>query len=238
MRKEDSTKGNSQNQGAEHEPAPPATAPQPVGEGAPQSSGGPGQASLKSSLPPAASTDALAAEVERLAAAVEEKEREAKANYDRFLRERAELENFKRRSVRERAESLKYASENLIRDLLPVIDSLEQAIQHVERGGNGESVAEGLALILKSLLDALERHGVKQLNTKGAVFDPALHEALSQVECEREEPNRIVEEYRKGYTLHDRLLRPAAVAVTKVPEDTKKKEDSNEEQVEKPDGDG
>lgn len=237
MKKEDSPNRNAQDNGAEYQPAPPASAPQPVEQGAPESPESPEQASPKSS-PPAAGTEALAAEIERLAAAVEEKEREAKANYDRFLRERAELENFKRRSLRERAESLKYANENLLRDLLPVIDNLERAIEHVERGGNGQSVAEGLALILKSLLDALERHGVKQLRTKGELFDPALHEAISKVECEREEPNRIVEEYRKGYTFHDRLLRPAAVAVAKVPEDTKKKEDSDEEQVEKPERDG
>lgn len=238
MKKEDATKDNPENQGAEREPAPPTAASQPAQEGAPRPAEGPEQTSLKSPLPPAAGAEALAAEVERLAAALEEREREAKANYDRFLRERAELENFKRRSLKERAESLKYASEDLIRDLLPVIDNLERAIEHVERGGNGELVAQGLALILKSLLDALERHGVKQLSAKGQLFDPALHEAISQVECERDEPNRIVEEYRKGYTFHDRLLRPAAVAVAKVPEDTKKKEDSDEEQVEKADGDG
>src|SRR5712691_11777865 len=89
-----------------------------------------------------------------LLAKLQEKEAEAKANYDLFLRERAELENFKRRMQREQAESLRFANEPLIRDLLPVLDNLERAIGHARGGGNGQPLVDGVALVVRSLLDA------------------------------------------------------------------------------------
>ena len=86
-------------------------------------------------------------------------------NHDLFLRERAEVENFKKRMQREKAEALRFASEPLVRDLLPVVDNLERAVEHAD--GNGQSVLEGVRLVLKSLLDILERHGVKRLEAVG-----------------------------------------------------------------------
>ncbi len=177
-------------------------------------------------------------QVEQLKSALAERSREASANYDRFLRERAELENFKRRMQREKMDALKYSAEALVRDLLPVIDNLERAIAHAEQGGDGQPVVEGLSLVLKSFLDTLERHGVKQVKPKGKPFDPALHEALAHVESKTEKPNTVIEEYHKGYMLHDRLLRPAAVAVAKAPEKPTVKGDSGGGPVENPDSDG
>src|SRR5262249_25875210 len=88
-------------------------------------------------------------EIAALRAQLQEKQAEAKANYDLFLRERAELENFKRRIQREKVEALRFANEPLLRDLLPVIDNLERAVEHAQGGGNGQPLVEGVALILR-----------------------------------------------------------------------------------------
>jgi molecular chaperone GrpE len=143
---------------------------------------------------------------------LEDAQAEAQANHDHFLRERAELENFKKRMQREKAEALRFASEPLIRELLPVVDNLERAVEH--GSGDGESVLEGVRLVRKSFRDVLDRHGVKPIEAVGEPFDPSRHEAMAQVETTEHEPNRVVEQYHRGYLLHDRLLRPALVTVS------------------------
>lgn len=137
---------------------------------------------------------------------------EAHANYDRFLRERAELENFRKRMQREKGDALRFACEPLIRDLLPVIDNLERAVECGE--GNGKSILEGVRLVLSSLQEILNRHGVKRIEALGQPFDPTHHQALAQKESNEQEPNRVVEEHHTGYLLHDRLLRPSLVTVS------------------------
>ncbi|MFN8624637.1 MAG: nucleotide exchange factor GrpE [Candidatus Binatia bacterium] len=153
-----------------------------------------------------------ATELEQLRLKLAEKEEEARASQDRFLRERAELENFKKRMQREKSEALRYALEPLIREILPVIDNLERAVQCGE--GNGGSVIEGVQMVIKALLEVLERHGVKRVEALGQPFDPTHHQALAQVETAEHEPNRVVEQFHTGYLLHDRLLRPALVTVS------------------------
>jgi molecular chaperone GrpE len=160
-----------------------------------------------------------------LLAKLEEKEAEAKANYDLFLRERAELENFKRRMQRELAESVRFANEPLIRDLLPVIDNLERAVGHAQGGGNGQPLVEGVALVVRSFLDTLEKYGVTRVTAKGEPFDPSQHEAMTQVESAEVAPNTVVDEHYPAYLLHGRLLRPALVTVAKVPAGEKKSEE-------------
>jgi molecular chaperone GrpE len=155
--------------------------------------------------------------VERLAQALAAKSAEAEANYDRFLRERAELENFKKRVQRERAEAQRFAAEQLVRDLLPIIDNLERAVEHAESGGNGQPLVEGVRLVLKSALDVLERHGVTRIEAAGARFDPELHEAIARIPDAEREPNQVVQQFQAGYRLHDRLLRPAQVSVSGAP---------------------
>jgi molecular chaperone GrpE len=140
---------------------------------------------------------------------------EARANYDRFLRERADLENLKKRAAREREEALRYGNEALIRDLLPVVDNLERALEHADSSGGGQALLEGVNLVLKGLLDALERHGAVRIPALGQRFDPERHEAMLQVESDEHEPNTVVREHQKGYVLRDRLIRPALVAVSK-----------------------
>src|SRR5215471_18310333 len=182
-----------------------------------------------SAAEPATATESAAGEnadeKEMLLAKLAEKEAEAKANYDLFMRERAELENFKRRLQREKSESLRFANEPLIRDLLPVLDNLERAVGHAQGGGNGQPLVEGVALVVRSLLDALEKYGVTRVTAKGEPFDPTRHEAMAQAESAEVAPNTVLDEYRPAYLLHGRLLRPALVTVAKAPTGEKKSEE-------------
>jgi molecular chaperone GrpE len=168
--------------------------------------GGPGAAQAKADPAPPDS-EAAAAEVEQLRAELE-------SARDKLLRERAELENFKRRAAREKADALRYGSEGLLRDLLPVIDNLERALAHARQSGGATPIIEGVELVLRSLVETLERHGVTSVQARGERFDPAIHEAIGHVESEHA-PNTVVDEHQRGYALHDRLLRPALVTVGK-----------------------
>jgi molecular chaperone GrpE len=141
-------------------------------------------------------------------------ESEAKVNYDRFTRERAELENFKRRTTREKEEAVRYGNEALVRDLLPVLDNLERALEHANTGGNGQPLLDGVNLVLGGLLEVLGRHGVACVAALGERFDPSRHEAMEQIESDEHEPSTVVREHQKGYSLNDRLIRPALVGVS------------------------
>ena len=174
-------------------------------------------------------------ELDKLRQQLETQEQETKTFQDRFLRQVAELENFKKRMTREKGETIRYANEGLVKDLLPGLDNLERAVEHGQGGENGQPVVEGIELVLKGLLEALGKHGVTQILAKGEKFDPEKHEAIAQVECREQEPNTVVEEHHKGYFLHDRLLRPALVSVAKALNTKEKKRDEGE--VEKEEGD-
>jgi molecular chaperone GrpE len=167
-------------------------------------------------------------ELVKLRRELEAKEQEAKNSYDRFLRQRAELENYKKRTAKEKEEAIRFANEYLIRDLLPVADNLERAVDHARGGGNGKPLVEGVEMVLKGLLDVFAKHGVVQITTVGEPFDPAKHEAMAQVESKEHEPNTIVNEHHKGYLFHDRLLRPALVTVAKAVESKAKKNGGSE----------
>lgn len=133
-----------------------------------------------------------------------------------LLYQRAELENFKKRTERRYAEALEYAGEGLWKDLLPVLDNLERALLHAREGGaeSFEALIEGLGHVTEQFRAVLSRHGVEPVASEGARFDPAVHDALAQVPGE--EDGRVAQTYEKGYTLKGRLLRPAKVTVTKV----------------------
>ena len=165
---------------------------------------------------PTAADDRAALQAE-FQAELGQKEAEARVNYELFLRERAELENFKRRMQRDKSEALRFANEPLVRDLLPVVDNLERAIAHAQGGGNGQPLSEGVQLVLRAFLDVLEKHGVTRVSATGEPFDPTRHEAVAQVETEDLPPNSVAEEHTPGYSLHNRLLRAAMVSVSKAP---------------------
>lgn len=153
-------------------------------------------------------------EIEERLAAVQA---EADENRDRLLRMAADLDNYKKRAARELEDLKKYATENLIRQLLTVVDNLERAIASASTDNeNGHSVIDGVALTLAEIMKILERHHVSPIQALGEPFDPAFHQAMSQEESRDQPPNTVVKEFQKGYMIHDRLLRPAMVVVSKA----------------------
>jgi len=146
---------------------------------------------------------------------LQEKEKEAAENYDKYVRSVAELENYKKRVAREKADSIKYGNENLIKDILPMIDSMDRALKHAGNSSDIEAFKNGLKLVQDQLHSCLEKHGVAQVECLNKSFDPNIHEALYQVESDSHEDNQIVDELEKGYILSGRLLRPAKVSVCK-----------------------
>jgi molecular chaperone GrpE len=143
-------------------------------------------------------------------------EREAKENYDRFLRVSAEFENYKKRSNREMGDFRKYANESIIKELLPVIDNLERAL-NLSAGDNGSKadILEGVKLTLKEILKVLEKFNVRPIESVDQVFDPNFHQAVMQKESGDHPEQTVIEELQKGYMIHDRLLRAAMVVVSK-----------------------
>ncbi len=168
--------------------------------------------------PPAQGSAEDRSELETLRQQLEIKEQEAKTTYERLLRQAAELENFKKRTIREREESIRFANEALVRDLLPIVDNLERALAHAQGDGNGKPLVEGVEMVLKGLLDVLNKYGVTPIEAVGQPFDPVKHEAMAQVESNDYEPNTVVQEHHKGYLFNSRLLRPALVSVAKTSE--------------------
>ena len=145
-------------------------------------------------------------------------EQESKQNYERLLRVSADFENFKKRSFRETDDFRKYANELLLLELLTVVDNLERAIQSTS-GENNEAgcVIEGVEMTLKALLKIFERFSVKLIEAVGKPFDPNFHQAVMQEASDLYPENTIISEFQKGYMLHDRLLRPSMVVVSKGP---------------------
>ncbi len=155
---------------------------------------------------------------EDLRARLEAREKEAAENYDRYLRAAAELDNYRKRAARDKEDAIKYGNEKLIKDILPILDSLDRALHQtsdLSARNNFEAFQQGLELIHTQILGCLERHGVVKIAAKGEEFDPEKHEALMQVQTPEMESNRVVDEYESGYTLHGRLLRPSKVSVSK-----------------------
>jgi molecular chaperone GrpE len=160
-----------------------------------------------------AAADSLTELEGKLAAA----QAEASENHDRMLRMAAELDNFRKRAAREMDDIRKYATESLIRQLLTVVDNLERAIASASAGSESDqSVVDGVALTLAEIMKILEKHQVKPIQALGEPFDPTFHQAMCQEESTDQPPNTVVQEFQKGYMIHDRLLRPAMVVVSKA----------------------
>jgi len=149
---------------------------------------------------------------EKLAA----KETECRENWDRFLRERADLENYRKRASREKEELLNYGNKSIIEEVLPVLDSLERALNHASEDGF-PALVEGIRMTSDMFITSLKKFGVTPVESAGAPFDPAFHQAMTQIPTDLHPPNTVVEEYQKGYMLKDRLLRPAMVSVSTAP---------------------
>lgn len=136
--------------------------------------------------------------------------------YDLALRKQAELENFRKRTQREKQEFLEQANADLVRSLLPILDALERALKHRDPASPAR-VYEGLELIYRQLLDALSRAGLETVEAEGELFDPNIHQATETVTSSRWRDHEVVEELQRGYRLKNRLLRPASVKVAVHP---------------------
>ena len=145
-----------------------------------------------------------------------EKDEELHALNDKYLRLAAEFDNYKRRVQRDQQDTIRFANEKLFKDLLPTLDNLERALQSGREQDRIEGLLEGVDLTYKHFLDTLQKMGIKQVSSVGEVFDPAKHQAVGQVESTTIPENVIVDEYQKGYFVHDRILRPAMVTVAKT----------------------
>ena len=152
--------------------------------------------------------------VEKIQAQLEEKTREAAENFDKWLRLRAEFENFKRRVQKEKSDMIKFGNESLLQATLPALHNLARAVEQGRRAKEIDVLLEGVEMTHRQFLNILEKYGVTPIQAVGDIFNPEKHEALAQEESE-EEPNRVIAEVEKGYLFHDRLLRPAKVIVSK-----------------------
>jgi molecular chaperone GrpE len=167
-----------------------------------------------------ATLEALSDELGNLKAEYEARMAELEELRDRSLRQQAEFENFRRRSLKEREEAHHFGHQNLVKDLLPTVDNLERALEHAEgsEGANLEGLLQGVNLVLREFEAALRKHSVQLVEAEGQTFDPAVHEAVGQVPDASLPPNTVAHVLQKGYKLHDRMLRPARVMVTRAPD--------------------
>ncbi len=133
---------------------------------------------------------------------------------EQMLRVRAEAENFRKRMQREKDEFARFAREGFVRDLLPVKDNLERALIHA--GDDPMTIVDGVKLTLEQFDSIFKAMGVECFESLGSPFDPAFHQAMTQVESDEHKPNTVVDELQRGYQLNGRLLRPAMVTVAKA----------------------
>jgi molecular chaperone GrpE len=157
----------------------------------------------------------LREELEALRKEIEQSRQEADQLRDRWMRAAADLENYRKRSAREREELARFAHEGLLKELLPILDNLGRALDHGDNPQAQDGMLEGVRMVQRQFAAALERAGVTPIVALNQPFDPALHEAVMQVDSAGHEPNMVVQEMERGYRLHDRLLRPSKVAVSR-----------------------
>jgi molecular chaperone GrpE len=156
--------------------------------------------------------------IEELNKSLQEKEEAIKSLQEKLLYLQAEFENFKKMKNKEKLDTLKFGNEVLIKDLLPVIDNLERALEHASKTEDFKSIHEGIKIVLNELLKVLERAGVEPVKALGKKFDPNFHEAFFQEERDDMKPETVISEHQKGYVLNGRLLRPSMVSISTNPE--------------------
>lgn len=153
-----------------------------------------------------------------LQAALEAKELELAELKDKYLRALADNENARKRIRQQSEESVRIQREAILRDLLPIIDNLERAVEAARAGdGGSKTIIDGVEMVLRSMMDLLRAQGVTTLDSVGQTFDPARHEAVDHVASEVHAPNQVVQEFHRGYQIGDRVIRPARVSVSKGP---------------------
>ena len=146
---------------------------------------------------------------------IETLQAQLQAEQDRCLRLSAEFDNYKKRSSRELADFRRFANESVFKKLLTVVDNLERALDSGGKHNDAASILEGIQLTHKELIKLFETFNVKALKSQGEAFDPAFHQAVTQQETDEHPENTVINELQKGYLIHDRLLRPSMVVVSK-----------------------
>jgi molecular chaperone GrpE len=155
-------------------------------------------------------------------AALQAAEKERDELKDQLLRARAEFDNYRKRTARENERIRKTAAESLVRDLLPVIDHLELALNHADQAS--QAVVQGVEMVARQFSEVLSRHGVEPILAAGEPFDPNVHEAMMQRPDDEAEANTVLEEFQRGYRMGDLVLRPSKVVVCSGPETTQEDE--------------
>ncbi len=142
---------------------------------------------------------------------------ECAALNEKYLRLAAEFENYKRLTQRDQREQIRFGNEQLLKELLPVVDNMERAIKAAQANGSDSALIQGVELTLKQLSGVLSKFGVQAIESAGQEFDPHTHQAVSYGPSTEVPANRVLEEFQKGYRLHDRVLRAAMVSVSSGP---------------------
>ena len=154
--------------------------------------------------------------IEELNKSLQEKDETIKSLHERLLYFQAEFENFKKLKNKEKQDTLKFGNEVLIKDLLPVIDNLERALEHASKIED-KSIHKGIEIVLNEFLKVLDRAGLEPVEALGKKFDPNFHEAFFQEERDDVKPETVISEHQKGYVLNGRLIRPSMVSISTNP---------------------
>jgi molecular chaperone GrpE len=152
-----------------------------------------------------------------LEAKLAERDREIAELKDKYLRALADNENARKRIRQQSEESVRIQKEAFLRDLLPIVDNLERAVEASRAGGGDHQIVQGVEMVLRALLDFLKAQGVVPIQSAGQPFDPSRHEAIDQVASDSHPPNTVVSEFHRGYLIGERVLRPAGVSVARRP---------------------
>lgn len=150
---------------------------------------------------------------EQIAAA----KKEAAASHERYLRAVADLENFRKRTIREKDELRQFAAASVLEDIVPVLDNLGLGLAAAKQQTEVKGLVDGVSMVLEQLKSTLGRHGLKEVNPVGAAFDPNLHDCISHQPSAEVPEEKVMQVVRLGYTLNGRLVRPASVIVSSGP---------------------
>lgn len=189
------------------------------GQAAPQSSPSSAAAASGPAAPavPSAEVETLKAELEVSMAKGRELMGKLKDEHEKMLRAVADLDNYKKRALKEKEEVQRFGIEKLLKDFLPVVDNCDRALEAAKSPADFASLRTGVEMIRRLFDDTLGKHGVKSFTAKGQVFDPTKHEAMTAAETSEMPPNHVFAEVLRGYLLNDRLVRPALVVVSRAP---------------------
>ena len=161
---------------------------------------------------------------EELLVIIQELQEKSDRNYDLLLRAKAEMDNILKRNRKEKEDWIKFSNESLIKEILPVIDSIGMAVCHFQNEDSLQACQEGVELTLKGLLDTLKKAGLEEVKAKGESFDPNFHHAVSYQNDDSVDADVILEDLQKGYMLNDRVIRPSMVVVSRGAAEIKAKQ--------------